>query len=498
MQRSWARPTAPSASPPRRSRCGRRRRRPPRPAAGSPGRRRFGPRPGSPARSAKLATGCRLGQRSGRQSRVGGEQQASASAPGAQSPPAPARLRACVLHPQVGQLRLDVRARTAAAPRGGRATLSRGGLRPGARARPPPSRAPPAARRRRRAAPAPPGPSGQLDDALHRRAVPALELGERRQPLPRPSPAGPDRPPARRGRRAARSAASCSRSRRRAARRASAASRGSISLDAAHQLRGAGRLAAARPSPSSGVEQLDASPAAARSSSRWRSRSRSAESRSRSPGAAPAASTPLDQILQLRRAGARRRACLAASLERRPAPPAARPRRRPSPAAARRGRRGRPAAPAAGPGGPAAGPRAGTRSRAAARRSPRGRRGRSCRPHTSARLRPAATAAGRPPASPRPRGEAPPPRPAPVVRTAPRARANSASTYVSSPCGPTISAAGWPPAIRPIAWASIVLPAPVSPVSTSGPETSSSSACSISARFSMRRRSSMQPENVSR
>ena len=53
--------------------------------------------------------------------------------------------------------------------------------------------------------------------------------------------------------------------------------------------------------------------------------------------------------------------------------------------------------------------------------------------------------------------------------SSPSGSSNSASTYASSACGPTSAGPGWPPASRPIAWASIVLPAPVSPVNTFSP-----------------------------
>src|SRR4051812_1856983 len=65
-------------------------------------------------------------------------------------------------------------------------------------------------------------------------------------------------------------------------------------------------------------------------------------------------------------------------------------------------------------------------------------------------------------------------------------RSSSASTYASSPAAPTYESSPFAPSRSPIAWARIVLPAPVSPVIAFSPGASSSSASRMSTRFSIR------------
>src|SRR5204862_6471877 len=62
-----------------------------------------------------------------------------------------------------------------------------------------------------------------------------------------------------------------------------------------------------------------------------------------------------------------------------------------------------------------------------------------------------------------------------------------ASPYASAPPAPPSPASPFPPSRRPIAWARIVLPAPVSPVIAFRPGASDSSASRIRTRFSIRR-----------
>ena len=84
-----------------------------------------------------------------------------------------------------------------------------------------------------------------------------------------------------------------------------------------------------------------------------------------------------------------------------------------------------------------------------------------------------------------------PPGAARRARRAPREGSSSASTYASSPAGPTNESSPFVPSSRPTAWARIVFPAPVSPVIAFRPGESSSSASRISTRFSIRRRRSI-------
>ena len=72
----------------------------------------------------------------------------------------------------------------------------------------------------------------------------------------------------------------------------------------------------------------------------------------------------------------------------------------------------------------------------------------------------------------------------------PRRSSKTPSTYASGAPGLTMPERGLPPSSRSSAWASTVLPAPVSPVIAVSPSPGRSSALSIRSRFSMRSSSS--------
>ena len=80
----------------------------------------------------------------------------------------------------------------------------------------------------------------------------------------------------------------------------------------------------------------------------------------------------------------------------------------------------------------------------------------------------------------------------------PAGGANTPSTYASSAPGRTMPRRGLPPSSRSSAWASMVLPAPVSPVIAFRPRSSASSALSISSRFRTRSSSSTRATCISR
>ena len=162
--------------------------------------------------------------------------------------------------------------------------------------------------------------------------------------------------------------------------------------------------------------------------------------------------------------GARTRSARSGAPRRRTRPGSRAAPRPPSACGARAGRRRPPAArrPRAAPARTRSGP-AGTS--ASGRRAPRG---------------------GRAPAPARRAGCARPARPAPGPPRAPAGGSKTPSTYASSAPGRTMPRRGLPPSSRSSAWASIVLPAPVSPVIAFRPRSRASSALSISSRFRTR------------
>ena len=471
-----------SASRRQRSRCGRRRRHRPRPAAAWPARRRCAPRPDRQGDPRELAARRRLGERRRRQAGIRGDQQRQGVASAAPiSAESSAGSSFASSMPRSASSASTSRRTAAARPSGARQLrgrrlrtplgrvhlhwssasrlrrLRRAGR---ARARPPPAR--PRRRSTARAA------------ARARRMRPAD---------PRSTPAARDRPRARRGRRAARSLPPAGRCRTSlSSRRASPAGGSMSSTPPTSSGRAAGEQLRAL-----AVVGVRATPEARRGCARIVEVAQPLPFLGQAVALAWLGSQRgdhLDQPLQLRPPplGIARR--LALSLELRPARAEGRPAARPSPAALARGRRSRRAGRGRGPDAPSAAPRAA--NEISSRRSPIACRSARAQagPRQARGCGPRGTGGGRRQASPRPRaaGDDGLQR---VVGEELLGHSELGLDVRLVPVAPTISADGCPPAIRPMACASIVLPAPVSPVSTFRPGSSSSSACSIRARFSI-------------
>ena len=259
--------------------------------------------------------------------------------------------------------------------------------------------------------------------------------------------------------------------------------------------RSARAASAAAPSPSSGATAAAAAVAASASSSTCRSRSRRARSSCSSPGSIPSvastsawssasrdatASAFARQLVEPAARGdelAPRRSCVAAALELLGAAE-----RVEDVELERRTRE------------PALLELAGHRDEPLGRRRRRPRAPRLAPTRTRASGRPRRHVA-RSRARARPRAAAPRAQPAPRRRRSRRARRARPRRTPRSPSEPTDDASARAPSSSPIAWAKIVLPAPVSPVTAFSPGANDSSASRMRTRFSIRSLRSMQRDS---